>query len=104
MGYARYDTPAGPAGYAVTDTCHKSDCTTHIDRGLAYLCGDTPGTEGEYGCGLWYCGDHLLGRPESVKIMGGGMCAPCMKAWEDANPDLVAAEEALVRQAMNATI
>jgi hypothetical protein len=40
MGYARYDTPMGLAGYAVADTCHAPDCDVDIDRGLAHLCDD----------------------------------------------------------------
>lgn len=94
MGYARYDTPLGPAGYAVTDTCHEPGCRVEIDRGLGYLCGGTPGAADEYGCGRWYCGEHLFGKPESVEILGEGLCKGCLERWEKNHPDLVAAEEA----------
>lgn len=92
MGYAYYDTPLGPAGYSVDDTCHEPDCTEAIDRGLAYLCGDTPGAPDEYGCGKWYCGDHLFSTPTSIQITGEGLCCSCLAAWEKKNPELVAAE------------
>lgn len=74
MGYACYDTPLGPAGYAVEDTCHTPNCTTVIDRGLGHLCGSDPGYETESGCGRWYCGEHLY----------GGQCGPCLDAAEPA--------------------
>lgn len=65
MGYAYYDTPRGPAGYDVADVCHQPDCEAKIDRGLAFLCGDSPGREDDAGCGWWYCSAHLVctGRP-----------------------------------------
>jgi hypothetical protein len=91
MGYARYDTAAGLAGYAVTDTCHAFGCEAEINRGMAYLCGGTPGASDENGCGKWFCGDHHFGPPPSVEC--DGLCGPCVKAWEDANPYLVAIEE-----------
>lgn len=87
MGYAYYDTPLGPAGYDVADHCHKLDCQTVIDRGLAYLCGGTPGSADEYGCGKWFCGEHLLGTPTGVSIMGGGLCRRCQTTYDQNHPD-----------------
>jgi hypothetical protein len=94
MGYARYDTPLGPAGYAVLDTCHQPGCAAEVDRGLAFLCGGTPGAADGHGCGQWFCGAHLLGKPDTVDIMGDGLCASCLERWKGNNPDLLAAEEA----------
>lgn len=60
MGYAFYTLPDGrEAGYSVKDICNEGGCDTEIDRGLAYLCGETPGG-GEYGCGGYFCDEHLL--------------------------------------------
>jgi hypothetical protein len=60
MGYAHYVLADGrQAGYAVKDICNDNDCTEEIDRGLAYLCGETPGGD-EWGCGGYFCGAHLF--------------------------------------------
>ena len=61
MGYGYYTVDFGrPAGYMVLATCDKRGCDAEIDRGLGYLCGDSPGMfNGEPGCGRYYCGDHL---------------------------------------------
>jgi len=90
MGWALYGTPLGDAGYAVEDTCHANNCEAQIDRGLAYLCGSSPGDEfGEYGCGRWFCGDHLLGKPDAVReagVLGSGLCKPCQDRFYEENP------------------
>lgn len=77
MGYARYDTPLGPAGYAVTDTCHHDGCDMEIDRGLGHLCGDEPGCETEDSCGRWFCGGHLFYGPR------GQRCEPCLDGCDE---------------------
>ncbi len=77
MGYAIYETPMGDAGYAVSDICHEEGCTEKIDRGVAYLCGDQPGYQSEYGCGRWFCGEHMYGGPEESL---GGHCRACRDA------------------------
>lgn len=57
MGYARYELPDGrEAGYAVEATCDQFGCTEATDRGLGFLCGDSPdGHRGpdEPGCGRY---------------------------------------------------
>ena len=59
MGYAYYVLPDGrEAGYAVEATCDADGCEAQIDRGLAYLCGTTPGHSPDDGCGLYFCGEH----------------------------------------------
>src|SRR5690348_3338343 len=100
MGWARYGTPLGDAGYAVDDTCHRDGCDERIDRGLAYLCGSEPGRESETGCGRWFCGAHLYGLPDAVEgILGGGMCEPCLDRWYDEHPgEREREEEALARR------
>jgi hypothetical protein len=63
MGYANYtihrDGQQIEAGYAVEDICNEDACPVGIDRGLAFLCGDTPGGD-EYGCGGYFCEAHLF--------------------------------------------
>lgn len=45
-------------GYGVPAYCDHPDCTTEIDRGLAFVCGAEP-YGGEHGCGLYFCPEHL---------------------------------------------
>jgi hypothetical protein len=58
-------------GYGVPAICDHPGCGEAIDRGLAYACGGEP-YGGEHGCGLFFCGEHLL--------MGGPrqQCERCM--------------------------
>lgn len=62
MGYAHYELPDGrEAGYGVEAECDAASCTTQIDRGLGYLCGQAPDgwrDESEPGCGKYFCGEH----------------------------------------------
>ena len=48
-------------GYGVPATCDHPECNAKIDRGLAHVCGGEP-YGGEDGCGLYFCGAHLLPR------------------------------------------
>jgi len=60
MGYGYYVLADGrEAGYNVEDVCNEEGCAVAIDRGLAYLCGNTPGGD-EYGCGGYFCSAHLF--------------------------------------------
>lgn len=63
-------------GYDVEDVCNEDDCPTNIDRGAAYLCGETPGGD-EYGCGGYFCAEHLY-----ISLRGDEpqMCGRCTKA------------------------
>lgn len=84
MGYAHYVLADGrEAGYAVEDICNEDGCNTKIDRGFGYLCGDIPGGD-EYGCGGYFCGEHLYGGP---KECNGGQCKRCLDEWEAEHPD-----------------
>lgn len=78
MGYAHYtvtrDGEEIEAGYAVETACEKDGCTKQIDRGLAHLCGATPGGD-EHGCGSYFCGQHLYMAPD---VPGAeGLCESC---------------------------
>lgn len=46
-------------GYGVPAYCDYPDCNIEIDRGLAFVCGGEP-FGGMYGCGLYFCGKHLI--------------------------------------------
>ena len=46
-------------GYGVPAFCDYPGCGKDIDRGLYHVCGDAP-YGGEHGCGLYFCGQHLL--------------------------------------------
>jgi hypothetical protein len=64
MGYAYYKVVRNgeeiEAGYSVEAECDKEGCNDPIDRGLAFLCGQTPGGD-EYGCGFYFCAQHMNG-------------------------------------------
>lgn len=46
-------------GYGVPAICDHPECNEEIDRGLGYVCGGNV-YGGENGCGLFFCGKHLL--------------------------------------------
>jgi hypothetical protein len=71
MNWDRYDTPMGPAGYLVTDVCANDVCQVLIDRGLFYLCGAKPGQESAFGCGRWFCGQHLFQITNDLALCDG---------------------------------
>ncbi|MDX3027495.1 hypothetical protein [Streptomyces scabiei] len=89
MGYARYEITRNgekiEAGYTVEAVCEEDGCTEPIDRGLAHLCGATPGGD-EYGCGGYYCGNHLYGGAGPAQ----SLCSRDSKRWEEQAEDDVA--------------
>lgn len=78
MGYMRYAITRNgeeiEAGYGVETVCEQDGCEEQIDRGLAYLCGETPGEDG-YGCGGYFCGEHLYG---ALPGEPGNRCRACL--------------------------
>jgi hypothetical protein len=46
-------------GYGVPAVCDHPGCSAEIDRGLSYVCENIYGDEG---CGLFFCGEHLVGN------------------------------------------
>lgn len=78
MGYALYEISRNgekiQAGYDVEADCEEPACEARIDRGLGYLCGGEPGGD-EYGCGGYFCGEHLYGVPPGEP--GEGRCRRC---------------------------
>jgi hypothetical protein len=84
MGYAHYtitrDGKEIEAGYGVDAACETPDCTAEIDRGLAYLCGETPGGD-ERGCGGYHCDEHMLMASDGDWT--GQLCGPCAEKLDD---------------------
>ena len=79
MGYAYYEIIRNgekiEAGYGVEAVCERDGCDAKIDRGLAYLCGKTPGGD-EHGCGGYFCENDLY---------GDNQCKTCAEAADKAN-------------------
>ncbi|MFI1095126.1 hypothetical protein [Streptomyces sp. NPDC020917] len=63
------------AGYGVEAVCEEPGCDEGIDRGLAFLCGVTPGGD-EYGCGGYFCGKHL--NIPLADDVPGNFCLRCI--------------------------
>jgi hypothetical protein len=86
MGYASYEITRNgetiQAGYGIDAVCEQEGCEEQIDRGLGRLCGAEPGGD-EYGCGGYFCGEHLFGGVGSAQ----GLCGGCSKTWEENQPD-----------------
>ncbi|MFH8751100.1 hypothetical protein ACH4GK_31835 [Streptomyces rimosus] len=94
MGYAYYeiyrDGEKIQAGYSVEAVCEEPGCEEQIDRGLAYLCGETPGGD-EGGCGGYFCGEHLYMAHEGQH---GERCIRCHDKGTDpleTSPDAMVA-------------
>uniref|UniRef100_UPI002F918ADF hypothetical protein n=1 Tax=Kitasatospora indigofera TaxID=67307 RepID=UPI002F918ADF len=85
MGNAYYTVtrPDGreiEAGYGVEAVCEQDGCTAQIDRGLAYLCGSTPGAP-EDGCGGYFCSRHLYMDWEMSSVEPQPQnCLPCVES------------------------
>lgn len=77
MGWAYYEINGKPCGYSVAATCEEPGCTTKIDRGLAYICGNMPDS-GE-GCGRYFCYEHLF-MDVDEELAGAQRCAKCHAA------------------------
>lgn len=84
MGYARYEITRNgkkiEAGYDVETVCEENGCKEKIDRGLAHLCGETPGGD-EHGCGGYYCGQHLF---MTVDPNVSDLCTRCLDVFDKA--------------------
>lgn len=63
-------------GYAVEAECDTASCNAQIDRGLAYVCGGMH-DGGEFGCGRYFCPDHLFLSQHPVFV-----CRDCLLAEE----------------------
>lgn len=63
-------------GYGVPAYCDHPGCNAEIDRGLGYVCGGEP-FGGDYGCGLHFCGHHLVHRNPRGSGHGVQSCKRC---------------------------
>ena len=77
MGWSiGYDSQWGrDIGYGVPATCDHPGCNEEINRGLGYVCGDSP-YGGEDGCGLFFCEKHS----------GVMLCERCEKGEDPFTP------------------
>lgn len=64
-------------GYMVDAVCDADGCDKQINRGLAYVCGGMH-DGGEYGCGNYFCDQHLLfsNCPDSAML-----CQACSEQF-----------------------
>jgi hypothetical protein len=100
MGWALGFVDGRDVGYGVPAWCELPGCNKKIDRGISFSCGGIPGNE--YGCGLFFCEDHLRYTPldpEDTEHEGETVpvCDPCAyrlkhpdddwKTWPDAYPE-----------------
>jgi hypothetical protein len=64
-------------GYGVPATCDHPGCKEEIDRGLAHVCCGSEAYGGEEGCGLFFCGKHLVHRRKDDGDWGTAKCERC---------------------------
>lgn len=95
-------------GYGVPAICDHPECDAEIDRGLSYVCGGQP-YGGEYGCGLYFCDEHLLigdnatichrcvedgepftPKPDALKWIQHKLTDESWRQWREENPAIVA--------------
>lgn len=90
-------------GYGVPAICDHPGCSEEIDRGLGCVCGGDP-YGGEEGCGLFFCGKHLLPilcercsdskepfepKPDILEWIHHKLIDPSWQSWRDENPDKI---------------
>ena len=63
-------------GYGVPSVCDHPGCGKTINRGLAYVCCGSEPYGGEHGCGLYFCGEHLVHYKRGGK-WSAAMCKRC---------------------------
>lgn len=73
-------------GYGVPAHCDHPGCTTPIDRGISYACGDGVMGDSAFNCGLFFCGDHLGYAPPEGAEDRGFYCERCSKSLESFEP------------------
>lgn len=94
MGWAHcgQDSQGRDIGYGVEAVCDHPGCTTKIDRGLSYVCGDMHG-EDEWSCEKYFCTEHrtgLITEPSSDqhgRVHYINVCKPCEAIWRKENPE-----------------
>lgn len=105
-------------GYGVPAICDHPGCGAAIDRGLAFVCGGEP-YGGEHGCGLFFCGGHMLlgtrrqqcercengqppfeATPDTREWTEWKLADESWGPWRDENPETVSAMKAAIRTAL----
>jgi len=72
-------------GYGVPSICDHPKCNNEIDRGLSYVCGSELYGE-DFGCGLYFCGEHLMYRKLRYSKMLIRICPRCYKYRKPYDP------------------
>lgn len=72
-------------GYGVPAICDQPKCTAEIDRGLSFVCGGDP-YGGDYGCGLYFCSQHLFYRQPRGAESHIQLCPRCYAYKSPYNP------------------
>lgn len=81
MGWSIGYSNGRDIGYGVPAVCDYPKCDKEIDRGLSYACGGLDGVEGEIGCGLYFCSEHLNHYRKGQQI-----CPRCYRYRAPFNP------------------
>jgi hypothetical protein len=87
MGYGNCgtDSQGRPIGYNHQATCDEEGCEEKIDRGMAYACGGTHGSD--CCCEKYFCGKHLysvdLSKTSLAEVNDGPICAECKEDLEE---------------------
>lgn len=93
-------------GNDVPAICTHPDCDTQVHRGIVHICGMDPAGAG-VGCGLHFCGPHLVGPDQTCERCAVGdppfspkeivpefpewrMTGAGWEEWRKNNPELVA--------------
>lgn len=85
MGWSLGFIGGRDVGYGVPAWCEHPKCKKKIDRGLSFACGGFP--DSEYGCGLFFCDQHMTyatiyDGDETVQC-----CEPCAYRNEHSEDD-----------------
>jgi hypothetical protein len=72
-------------GYGVPAVCDQPGCDEPIDRGLSYVCGSEP-YGGEYGCGLFFCSEHMGYEDDRDNVRGGRSWQGCERCIDGDPP------------------
>lgn len=102
IGYDR--TWKRDIGYGVPAWCDQPGCNAEIDRGLANVCCHSQPYGDPDGCGLYFCGEHLIDKcerctakqkpfspsPDHPRWTRHKLTDASWQVWRDDNPKEVA--------------
>lgn len=96
-------------GYGVPAKCDHPRCNQNIDRGLGYKCETFDKNDNQKGCGLFFCGIHLIGslcsrcntykspykeKTDTLMWIAHKLLDDSWEQWRNDNPAIVALYEA----------